>query len=334
MKNETITGVATGHIYPFGLDPGWHGAENALVFTNSYKMKMSVVLGVIHMTFALCLQLPNHIRFKRSLDIWANFLPSMLFLQSIFGYLVVCILYKWSVDWEKSSTGPPSLLNMLIQMFLSPGTVDPATQLYRGQGFVQMVLLGLAFVCVPWLLVTKPYFAYKEMQKMQGQGGYINLGQGEDSREVADEAVEAEEEGNGRTLTEDPEEGGEHHDFGEVVIHQVIHTIEFCLGCISHTASYLRLWALSLAHAQLSEVLWTMTVQRVLGPSGLVGWIGFFVMVSFWFSATVGILCVMEGLSAFLHALRLHWVEANSKHYDGSGYSFTPLTFANLDSKE
>lgn len=158
------------------------------------------------MTFALCLQLPNHFRLKRRLDIYTNFLPQMLFLQSIFGYLVVCILYKWSIDWTNRSTEPPSLLNMLIAMFLSPGTVDPRAQLYPGQGFVQAMLLLLAVICVPWMLCAKPYFEWKELQKIHRQG-YVGLDHHDGPRQSSDEIMEIEEEGNGRTIIEEMEEG-------------------------------------------------------------------------------------------------------------------------------
>ncbi len=113
--------------------------------------------------------------------------------------------------------------------------------------------------------------------------------------------------------------------FGDLFIHQSIHTIEFVLGTVSNTASYLRLWALSLAHAELSTVFWDKMLMQygILTGSPVMVVIGFGV----WGAATFAVLLGMDVLECFLHALRLHWVEFQSKFFHADGYAFQPFDF-------
>ncbi|XP_076005756.1 V-type proton ATPase 116 kDa subunit a isoform X16 [Genypterus blacodes] len=309
----------------------WNLASNKLTFLNSFKMKMSVVLGVIHMIFGVSLSLFNHLYFKKPLNIFLGFIPEIVFMSSLFGYLVLLVFYKWAAYDAFSSKEAPSLLIHFINMCLFNYNDPTNKPLYRGQMGIQVLLVLIALACVPCMLIVKTMVLrrqhlWKKHLGSQKFGG-VRVGNGptEDEAGIVDHDH----------LSQHSEEGDEHaeeepFDFGDVAVHQAIHTIEYCLGCISNTASYLRLWALSLAHAQLSEVLWTMVMHLGLSSRSGAGFFGLSIIFSAFATLTVCILLIMEGLSAFLHALRLHWVEFQNKFYCGQGFKFFPFSFESI----
>jgi len=121
------------------------------------------------------------------------------------------------------------------------------------------------------------------------------------------------------------------HGFGELFIHSMIETIEYALGTISNTASYLRLWALSLAHGQLAKVFFDYTLGMGLKSQS---YAAVFFGMYFFMGATFAVIMLMDSLEAFLHCVRLHWVEFNNKFYKGNGYQFNAYSFKGLIAKQ
>ncbi|KAM9173569.1 V-type proton ATPase 116 kDa subunit a 4 [Pangshura tecta] len=332
--DPAVPGVYSGNPYPFGIDPIWNIASNKLTFLNSYKMKMSVVMGITQMVFGVILSLFNHIYFKKTINIVLQFIPEMIFILCLFGYLVFMVIFKWCHFDVHVSQKAPSILIHFINMFLFNYNDPTNGPLYPHQEEVQSFLVIFALIAVPWMLLFKPFILRANHRKAQHMLQTLAI-----SENPADDIeVEIIDSNHAKKAGQEDHSGGhEGHDdheeefnFGDMFVHQAIHTIEYCLGCISNTASYLRLWALSLAHAQLSEVLWTMVMNIGLENSGWGGLIGVFIIFAIFAVLTVAILLVMEGLSAFLHALRLHWVEFQNKFYVGTGYKFSPFCFKSI----
>jgi len=333
-----------------------------LQFFNSFKMKLSVILGVIQMGFGVFLSLSNHLYFHDYLHVFHEFVPRLLFLLCTFGYMDAIIIYKWTVDWSKSPVGPPNLVQTMIGMFLSPGNVKPENQLYAGQGGFQAFLLVVAFLSVPWMLCAIPCITNNKMKALRIQLGIPEPGEHDEaphterlalsggqyvaSDEYDDSDAHSEEKGAHHAdphPAADPHVsapakkaaahgGGDGHSFdpatyvfSDHMITGSIHCIEYVLGTVSNTASYLRLWALSLAHAELAEVFWSKMIMQygIKGGSGINAVIGF----GAWAGATFAVLLCMDVLECFLHALRLHWVEFQNKFFYADGYAFKPFTF-------
>ncbi len=358
--NQTVVNFVKdppGAVYPIGVDPTWHVSENSLLFFNSFKMKMAVIIGVVEMSGGIILRGLNAIHFHKgdgpNLDLWFEAVPMFIFMQSLFGYMCFMIFYKWLLPWTPdcgrdfgcgepncSCFNPPSIITTLINMVLSPGTVN--LPLYDGQGGIQVLLVLIAFFMVPLMLVPKPYILIQRLKKEHGEQ-HEGIGDDHHHGVVPSESqpsggehmpLSVSVDGHDAENGQDAHEGAgkpheEEHGVGDIIIHQAIETIEFVLGCISNTASYLRLWALSLAHSQLSQVFLGRTVISMVKTEGAGGPIMTWAAAAVFFMVTFAVILCMDNLECFLHALRLVWVEFMSKFYKSEGLKFAPLNFHN-----
>mmetsp|Transcript_34767 Transcript_34767/g.62660 ORF Transcript_34767/g.62660 Transcript_34767/m.62660 type:complete len:830 (+) Transcript_34767:176-2665(+) len=291
--------------YPFGIDPAWHGSTNELTYLNSLKMKVSVIFGVTQMIAGLLLRFSNAMFERNSVDFVCECIPMMVFMVCFFGFMDLMIMYKWVTPMED----PPSIINSLICMGMGPLGQGEKNPMFGAA--LPSWLMMFSVLAVPCMLIPKPLILWKQHQAYLARSGQHGHGQHvpiSDSENIAktDEDAEA------------------HFELGEILIHQIIETIEYVLGTISHTASYLRLWALSLAHQQLSLVFFQKILLSGMAMAFPGNVIAVYILFAVWFGITLLVLMGMDVMECFLHVLRLHWIEFQGKFFKADGYPFMP----------
>ena len=379
-KEHRINAPDNKCVYPVGLDPSWIGTVNELTYTNSLKMKLSIIVGVLHMMLGIFIRGINNINAKNHTAFYFEFIPQFLFMGLMFGYLISMIFYKWGTDYDSNTHEAPSLLTIMINMAIKLGEIDgkPLFESFMGfsQESINRLILFICVLLIPVMLLVKPINFYMRKVKTKGikyrndgvsliknenknddnininindnnninndydinNDDNMNLNNSGDyslslSQESAIKPNELYSELYATQKIKYKEEAKTKYQFIELFIGQLIEVIEYVLGTVSNTASYLRLWALSLAHTALSHVFIEKTFIGYIQndhtniASSVIGVFIYFLVFLF---ATAFILIFMDAMECVLHTLRLHWVEFQNKFYKGDGYLFRPFSFKNI----
>ena len=119
-------------------------------------MKLSVIVGVIHMCFGILMKGVNSIYFKAYLDFLFEFIPQLLFMLATFGYMCLAIVMKWVINWGDGSNAPS-----IIALFINMGVTEPGQNFFGDDQGIQQTkfqqsLLLMALYLIPIMLIPKP----------------------------------------------------------------------------------------------------------------------------------------------------------------------------------
>ena len=328
--------------YKFGLDPIWYISTNELMFVNSLKMKLSVILGVTHMVLGIFLKGFNAIFEKNIIEFIFIFIPQITLMVILFGYMDSLIFIKWNIDYKNKEYLAPDIKSFLMNIFLKFGKL-PSTGTEEDWSFFtdretlekyHLYILLLSILCIILMLFPKMFLSFVIAKKKYKKNNNMNINQGlgiinnneDDNNEdkINDKLIiDNNENENNIPDNEEPK-------FSDFMVASIIETIEFVLGTVSNTASYLRLWALSLAHSQLSVVFFSKTLglAGTFSQSAIVNGILLSLIFSGFALLTIAVLLFMDLMECALHTLRLHWVEFQNKFFKADGHTFKPFCFS------
>jgi V-type H+-transporting ATPase subunit a len=117
------------------------------------------------MGLGVCMKALNARHFNNKMDFFFEFLPQIILLFVLFGYMDMMIIAKWMTDFSGRESEAPSIISNMIDMALNGGAIAPGTVAIIGsagtQQGISIFFLLVALICVPTMLFPKPFYIEK-----------------------------------------------------------------------------------------------------------------------------------------------------------------------------
>jgi len=105
----------------------------------------------------------NSFTFKSKTDFFFEFVPQIILLTVLFGYMNLLIIIKWLSNYTGQESNAPSIINTMINIPLKGGFINgsPFIGSSETNQRLSVVLLLIGMVCIPLMLFPKPFILRK-----------------------------------------------------------------------------------------------------------------------------------------------------------------------------
>ena len=138
-------------------------------------MKFSVIIGVFQMIIGILLKGLNALYEKDLIEYALVFIPQLIFMVILFGYMDFLIFLKWSTNYTGKEDRAPDIKSYLMNIFLEFGKLPDVEDkknkdwiLLEDRDFTETIhlsILLLSIVCLVVMFLPKIFLKYYQAKE-------------------------------------------------------------------------------------------------------------------------------------------------------------------------
>ena len=156
------------------------------MFVNFLKMKLSAILGVAHMVLGIFLKGVNTIFEKDIIEFIFIFIPQIILMVILFGYMDAFIFIKWNINYKNKEYLALDIKSFLMNIFLKFGKL-PSTEVKEDSSFFtdretlekyHLYILLLAILFIILMHFPKMLLSFLIAKRKYHKNNNTNINQG------------------------------------------------------------------------------------------------------------------------------------------------------------